>query len=354
MAFINRLIQYRILIALWLVVIAVGFVGALLQFWQTLALSTKLPSDITNTIEPPKIAQYQLEESADQPFYSAKSVWIYDRNSQEVLFADHANTATAPASLVKLMTALVVYENTDLDEIVKVGSAAAVPGNRAKFLPQDEFTVRDLLTAMLVFSANDAGEALAKSVSSPTPFIDQMNHKAKQLGLENTQFANVTGLDDTAQFSTAEDLGRLADHFLDNPFLATTVSQELAMVKELNTGRLDTIYTTNSLLQRGPEYLGIKTGTTDLAGQNLIFRYRSTWPVSISSTEQDSEILPTQPGLPSTTSSKTNLYEDNQSAELTQLKDLDLIVVILGSQDRYGDALNLIPWLQKSLRIQEF
>jgi len=330
MPFLKRLYQYRLLLVLWLGVIVVGFLGAVLQFWHTLAMTPVLPLSIQEPVSTPIPPTYALATDSAQPKLTAHAVWVYDRNAQQVLLAEHAEVATAPASLVKMMTALVVFDNLDLDDTVTIGSASAVPGNRAKFLSQDQFSVRDLFKTMLLFSANDAAEALAQATSAPTSFIDQMNAKAQQLSLRSTHFTNVTGLDDPDQVSSAQDLGHLADQLLQNPFLEETVSQQIATVKELRTGRLDTVYTTNNLLQRGPQFLGVKTGTTDQAGQNLIFRYRDTWPIPLGD-------------------------EGEQSAdpESGTARDLDLIVVILGSQDRYQDALALLPWLQHSLRLAE-
>lgn len=323
MPFLRRLYQYRLLILLWLVVIVVGFIGALLQFWQTLAAVPQVPVGLSKPVAVAPEPQYALASPEARPILTARSLWVYDRQAKQVLLAENADVATAPASLVKMMTALVAFENLDLDQAVTIGSASSIPGNRAKFLPQDQFSVRDLLKTMLLFSANDAGEALANAGASPTTFIEQMNAKAADFGLSQTHFTNVTGLDEAHQYSSAHDLGLLADHFLQNPFLADTVSHELATVEELRTGRLDTVYTTNSLLHQGPQFAGIKTGTTDLAGQNLVFRYQDAWEVPYPAESE------------------------------TETRNLDLIVVILGSQDRYTDALTLMDWLHSALRMAE-
>jgi len=320
---IERVSQLRVLLILWFVILSIGFFGALLQFAGTLSAPLKISFD---TSEKPIVIQkqYRLATPSAQPKVTAGAIWVYDRNTRETLYSLHADTATAPASLVKMMTALVAFENLDLDSVVKIGSASAVDGNRAKFRSSDQFSVRDLFKAMLLFSANDAGQALANASSPSGDFVDLMNKKAIDLHLSHSHFTNPTGLDDYDQFSTAADLGRIAMTLLENPFLESTVSEQLATLSERQTGRKDMVYTTNNLLHRGPEFLGIKTGTTDLAGQNLVFRYKNAWKIP-------------------------------QSVDTSQLesRDLDLVVVILGSQDRYTDALNLLNWLEQSLQIEK-
>ena len=183
--------------------------GGLVSVWHTLAVVAPTPESWEKPLAVAPIRQYTLATTEAKPRLSAHSVWIYDRKTKETLLEQEAQVATAPASLVKMMTALVAFDRFDLDQPVTIGSAAGILGIRAKFLPQDQFVVRDLLTTMLMFSANDAGEALAQATASPTSFIEDMNFKAEQFGLEHTHFTNVTGLDDPAQFSTAQDLGRL-------------------------------------------------------------------------------------------------------------------------------------------------
>jgi D-alanyl-D-alanine carboxypeptidase (penicillin-binding protein 5/6) len=321
MDFLNRLSRFRLILFLWLGVITVGFFGMLLQFQKTLSFSPPETSIITELILPPQ-PSYFLDSKYPAPQLTSRSVWIYDRSTEKLLYELNAEAATAPASLVKMMTALVAYENLSLEEAVTIGSAVKVDGNRAKFLPQDSFTVRDLLRAMLLFSANDASEALANATASPSAFIAKMNAKAQQFQLQHTTFTNVTGLDDPKQYSSAAELGIIANELLDIPFLAETVALSTAQVHELTTGRIDTIYTTNNMLYKGEEFQGVKTGTTSGAGQNLIFRLHDTWPIISAS----------------------------DSATLTD-RDLDLVVVILGSQDRYSDAQKLVNWLQQSLRL---
>lgn len=299
------------LLLLWFTVVGLGMVGGFVEFARRIppppvALAMATPTPI---YEP----ALKIDNQLPPPNYSAREVWILERTTGSVLYADRSQEATAVASLAKLMTALVAYENYDLQSELPIGRAAGVVGNRAKFLSRDRFSVADLLRAMLVFSANDAAQALANGLGeSDEPFIGLMNHTAADLGLRNTHFVNSFGLDDPLQYSSAEDIGQLADSVLSVPFLEDIVSQEKVVVKERQTGRLDTIYTTNSLLKLGPQYRGVKTGTTEQAGESLVVRY---------------------------------VTEGENGAE-----PLDLLLVILGSQDRFTEAKSLVNWILQAVR----
>lgn len=328
---LTRLSAFGKLIWLWLLVVLIGLVGAWWQFEQQTTRATPGPELISSS--PQKRNKYQLDFELSPPRISAKSVWVYDRVSDQVLWELNSQTATAPASLVKLMTSLIVFESLPLEGKIDIGEAVNVPGNRAKFLASDQFSVRDLLKASLMFSANDASLALASASAPLDTFVNRMNLKARKIGLTQTKFENVTGLDQDGQYTTAKDLGLLTDYLLEIPFFEETVREEKAVIKELKTGRQDVIYTTNSLLSAGNGFAGVKTGTTDLAGQNLIVRYRNRWAIP---------------------QAKLSNFEAEVNQNLnvrTSEEDLDLILVILGSQDRYADAKSLVNWLQTSLQL---
>lgn len=319
----TRLRQFSWLLLAWFIVLGLGVITAFYQYWRVQTASPALAEETISSH--PEVS---LHLNATPPAVSAHAVWVYDRNTRSLLYEQNAATATAVASLAKLMTALVAYESFDIEEGVSIGSAAAVEGNRAKFLPSDRFSVGDLLKAMLIFSANDAAEALAQAhPASREGFIARMNERAQAMKLLETHFANNTGLDEPEQFASARDIGRIADTVLEIPFLSDIVSQSTATIREQRTGRQDVVYTTNSLLYKSPKFRGMKTGTTELAGENLVVRV---------------------------------LYDDFASAsaalfpeatESAQPKKLDLLMVLLGSQQRFSDALALTSWVEKNLKI---
>lgn len=326
MQVVERLRQYIWLFVLWFVVVGLGIIGAFWEYYREISiLPPSVPKENLQVASEPKYIA--LDAIATPPAYSARSVWLYDRNSGSILYQDTAEEATSVASLAKLMTALVSYESFSLDAAIPIGSSSAAIGNRAKFLSRDIFSVYDLLHAMLIFSANDAAEALSRAYPGGMEnFVVAMNERAQELGLMHTHFQNPSGLDHTDQYSSAADIGHLADTVLEIPLLSEIVSQPVKQIREKTTGRIDTIYTTNALLYRSPQYRGVKTGTTELAGESLVVR-----------------VLPP---------------EEVVAANATVAADLqtgmyDFILVLLGSEDRFADAQALTQWAENTLHTLE-
>ncbi len=290
------------------------------------SLFGQVAEEVPKIPAPPSLV---LSSEVPKPTTSAQSLWIYDQRSGSLLYEENAEVATAVASLTKLMTTLIVRENYPLEKPIKIGSASAALGNRAKFLSRDVFTTSDLLQAMLLFSANDAALAFqAADAESSEKFIDRMNEKAQKLNLHETKFINSTGLDHPDQHSSARDIGRISLEVLKDPFVATVAAQEQTIIRELTTNRRDIMYATNVLLRRGGKFTGLKTGTTDLAGECLVLRVQTVKAAAApSAATSEAEPLGEQVDLP-----------------------LDLIIVILGSQDRYADALALTRWVEQAVQ----
>jgi len=181
-----------------------------------------------------------------------------------------ADGPRAPASLAKLMGALVVVRDGELDAEVTVPAAASrARGARLGLKAGERAPAQALLAAMLVGSANDACLALALRSGNAARFIERMNEGARALGLHATRFADPCGFDARGQRSTARDLARLAEAFLADARLAALVRQREAEVRTAG-GRVLTIKSTNPLLEHFPGALGVKTGHTREAGYNLI------------------------------------------------------------------------------------
>jgi D-alanyl-D-alanine carboxypeptidase (penicillin-binding protein 5/6) len=201
---------------------------------------------------------------AGAPPVSARSFLIQDASTGEVL-AQHASWARVPiASITKLMTVLVTLEHADLDDVVSVRSDAAAVGESTINLRAGErITVRDLVEAALIQSANDAADALADYVGhgSSARFVALMNAKARELGLTRTRFTRADGLDAPGHLSTARDVTRLAK-----------AAMRLRAVRSIVRRRTDTIaggrvlHTWNDLLGLFPGLVGVKTGHTAGAG----------------------------------------------------------------------------------------
>lgn len=207
----------------------------------------------------------------DRPSIKASALYLIDTQSGRVLLQKDATRRLPPASLTKVMTALVALESASPHQIVRVDRSAIVGrAPRLGLRPGEQFLLRDLLAAMLITSANDACQAIAIHVGGdPRSFIDMMNARAKTLGLQDTHFTNACGFDATGHYSTAADLARLTEQALQSPafsMMVRTVERDIATVDGTHHVQL---YSTNRLLL-DPDVTGVKTGYTSKAGRCLI------------------------------------------------------------------------------------
>jgi D-alanyl-D-alanine carboxypeptidase (penicillin-binding protein 5/6) len=175
------------------------------------------------------------------------------------------------ASLTKLMTALVIVENHDLDETVSIApGVGAIRDNVAGIQVGDQYRLGDLLNAMLVHSANDAAVALAMyDAGSEDAFVEKMNARASSLGLKDTVYKTSTGFDAPGQFSTPRDVGILSAYVLGIPAIANRMSLASATITSYSGTVLSFAHTHQLLRKQGAVTAG-KTGTTDGAGQCLM------------------------------------------------------------------------------------
>lgn len=189
-----------------------------------------------------------------------------------VLWKRAADQPRAPASLTKIMTAIVLLEGDwNDDAVVTVRDAAAsVSGAAIGLKKGDRVRAGELLTAMLVRSANDAAVALAEhSAGNVDAFVRRMNSRAASLGLVHTHFANPTGLDAENQASSAIDLLRLTETALLHAEFTSRVAMEHATVSTLG-GREFSFDSSNALLGRLEGARGVKTGFTSKAGKCVV------------------------------------------------------------------------------------
>ena len=186
-----------------------------------------------------------------------------------VLWAGNPQLRMAPASLTKMMSALVTLEAGRLDEVVTVSRAASrETGSRIGLKAGDQLRVRDLLGAMVVRSANDACRAIADHFG--VTFVARMNQRAAALGLRDTQFVDPCGHDRPGQYSTATDLARLAELVMQQPEFARLARSERVSIATVDGRRKFHVTTTNALLGRYEGAIGVKTGTTGRAGNCLV------------------------------------------------------------------------------------
>jgi D-alanyl-D-alanine carboxypeptidase (penicillin-binding protein 5/6) len=200
---------------------------------------------------------------AAAPHVTARAYLVQNGVNGEVLLASHPRERIPIASITKLMTVLVVLRHARLDDVVTVSGRAAAVGESSIYLrPGEQLTVRELVEAALIQSANDAAVALAEHVGgSQDRFVAMMNAEARRLGLRDTHFANPDGLDTPGHYSSAHDVTRLARIAMHDPVIREVVGRSTATI---SGGRV--LSTWNDLLSTFPGLFGVKTGHTTGAG----------------------------------------------------------------------------------------
>ena len=205
------------------------------------------------------------------------TAWIYEQieaansNVAEVIWGKDENSQRKMASTTKVMTSLLVIEEVkDLSQTVTISNkAAGVGGSRLGLHTGDKITVNDLLYGLMLESGNDCAIALGEYVGNTVEnFVDMMNEKAKQLGLNNTHFVTVNGLDADEHYTTAVELAKLTDYALKNDKFKNIVGTKNYTVTINGYGKA--IDNTNELLGYLDGVYGVKTGFTNGANRCLV------------------------------------------------------------------------------------
>ena len=198
-----------------------------------------------------------------------KAAYLVDVDSRVVLWAKDADTPRAPASLTKLMTAMVAADDAaSLDKVVVVDPAAtSIEPTLMGLTAGERVTVRDLIYGLFLDSGNDAAEALARGIVPRDRFIRQMNQKAKSIGLTQTQFINPSGLDAAGHGMSAHDIAHLAA-YLDRyyPQLAAIAATKDISIAATEAHKAFAMQNLNRMLWTYPGATGLKTGLTENAG----------------------------------------------------------------------------------------
>jgi len=237
-----------------------------------------------------------------QPAISATHYQIVDLSTGQILAQQHAHTSKAPASLTKLLTALVVLDKLDLKQEITVSfNATNIEPNKMYLYAGEKIRVEALLSGLLIASANDAAVALAEAVSgTEQEFAELMNQKARQLGLENSNFKNASGLDANGHTSSASDINKLALEALKQPFIKKAVKTKKKTVHSSDDEFSHHLTSTNKLLDKSG-VKGVKTGYTGNAGQALSF--------------------------------------------IVERNEREVLAVLLGSKSRFVDGEKIIDWV---------
>ena len=248
------------------------------------------------------VEQIRAMSAAHQPpEMTAQAYLLYDMETEQILFENNVDSSLPPASLTKLMTALLVLEQGDLQAQVTVQPQDLIGGSTMNLQNGETVTVEELLWGLLIPSGNDAAMALARYTAGSAPaFIERMNQRAQALGLTETSFANPHGLDEAGHLSSARDLLTLTRQLLTYPLFRQIVATAEIQV----AGHM--LQNTNQLLVDFPGADGVKTGTTVAAGECLV----------------------------------ASIARDGHTQ----------ILVILGSRDRYADARALYDAYQRNYK----
>jgi serine-type D-Ala-D-Ala carboxypeptidase (penicillin-binding protein 5/6) len=230
-------------------------------------------SDLPTTVVTSGTARQMSEPAV--PNITAASAVAIDADTGMVVFDKNSHERRAPASTTKIMTALVALERMQEQDKVTAAAADLVGGSTMGLQAGDSLRAKDMLYGLLINSGNDAAEALARYIGGKvnageprSAFIQLMNEKAKRLGLADTHFSNPSGLDEDGHYSSAYDLAWLARSAILDPSFAKVVGiKEQTIAGDTRSYKL---VSTNELLGTYPGADGIKTGTTDQAGECLV------------------------------------------------------------------------------------
>lgn len=239
------------------------------------------------------------------PEISATAAIGIDQRSGAVLYEKNGYRIYAPASTTKLMTALVARDIFQPNQILTVPNVSAVGGTKIGLKMGEQLTIKSLLEGALIPSGNDAAYTIAANhPQGEAAFIELMNKKAQSLHLINTYFENATGFDSETHRTSAYDLALLAREVMKDPVLRSVVSTKQTTVLDLTGSMQHPVQNTNQLLLKDATVVGVKTGTTEEAGQVLITQF-----------ERDGH---------------------------------QVVVVVLGSMDRYADTSTISDWIWQS------
>ena len=248
-----------------------------------------------------------LNTAIERPALNAKSAVVYDTRSSRFLYSKNPAERLPIASLTKLLSAVVIFENLNPDDIVRVPEEALKVDSEKQTLYLDErIKVADLLKMMLIESSNDAAYTLKYHASSSgVDLVGLMNKKAIELGMNSSIFNDPAGLNDDA-LSTSDDLIKLVKYSLGLDKLWSLLGEKTTEVYSVDSGIEHQINSTNQLLGVIPDVVGGKTGYTDGALGCML-------------------LVVDAPG-----------------------KNDKLISIVLGSTERFTDTQKLIDWVKRA------
>jgi len=254
-----------------------------------------------------KKPQVQIVSSGlTPPQFTSKAVFAEDLDTGQILFQKNIHTRLSPASTTKIMTALIGEEKFLSGDVLNVPPGGLVGGSTMGLKVGETATFRSILYGMLLNSGNDAAYTIALNYPGGfSSFIDRMNQKVSELGLTDTNFTNPAGFDNPNHYSSAYDLAKIAEAAIKNIHIAKIVATKETSIVSYDKEHAHQLKNLNVLLDE-PGVLGIKTGFTEIAGENFV-----------------------------------GLVDRNGHKVLT---------VVLASQDRFGETKALMDWVYKNFQ----
>ncbi|MEI6533374.1 MAG: serine hydrolase [Candidatus Roizmanbacteria bacterium] len=237
------------------------------------------------------------------PIVSAEGIFIADLTTFTPLFEKNINNKFYPASTTKIITALVATDIYKLNHIITIKHSFN-EGQVMGLIAGEKISVENLLYGLLVYSGNDAAMALAEEYGIDA-FVIKMNEKAQQIHMKNSTFRNPSGLDDPAQMTTPKDLALAGRELLLTSSLKHIVGTKEIVISDENYQYFHRLVNVNKLLGEFPGIGGLKTGYTELAGENLVTFYKKN--------------------------------------------GREYVIVILKSLDRFADTRNVVDWINQNI-----
>jgi D-alanyl-D-alanine carboxypeptidase (penicillin-binding protein 5/6) len=213
----------------------------------------------------------ETAKKAAPPEISAQTAIMVEANSGEVLYEKNADQKAYPASITKIITALLAVENGSLDKKVKVSAnAAGVEGSSIYLESGEAIPLRDLVYGLMLRSGNDAAIAISEAVGGSTDrFVIMMNKRARELGAFNTNFMNPNGLHNPEHYTTARDMALIAAAAMKNPEFKKVAGAK-SWVSNRGEGKYNYFYNKNKVVYQYSGGNGIKIGYTKAAGRTLV------------------------------------------------------------------------------------
>lgn len=282
------------------IVIAIT-VPILVDSTESVLIGLQIPQNNAAVAGVQKYLSPPVSANLSIPEISARGVFIKDLTTDTILYQKDANIRLPIASTTKIATALVGVEYFKPNSVLTVKDSANIEGAKVGLISGESLSFRSVLYGMLLNSGNDAAFTIAENYPGGVlSFVSAMNKKALDLNLPNTHFQNPAGFDDKNHFSSASDLAKISGEALKNYQLARIFATKETDVFSLDKKYSHHLSNLNKLLSQVTGVLGIKTGYTSLAKENLV--------------------------------------------TLVEREGHRILMVVLGSDDRFGETTQLIDW----------